>query len=130
MGYPTMCKRFADDVLLDYRQGRLPAAAAAELTAHIADCPSCQAALSDLEALQTLCTGPAPEPRAVADRRVENLIRHVANRNKGLSPIRRAAGWTRIAAGIALVIGAGWAWLGGWFVPSSPAQPVIATLTR
>lgn len=127
-----MCERFADDVLLDYRQGRLLAGEAAALAAHIPECAACQAALRDLDALQTLCAGPAPEPGAAADRRVQDALQRVALRNRrARSKVRivRLARWAGIAAGVALVIGASWAWWGGWFASSSPAERIIATLT-
>jgi hypothetical protein len=128
-----MCERCADDVLLDYRQGRLPAGEAAVLAAHVTVCAACQAALRELDALQALCAGPAPEPSPAVDRRLEETIRSVAARNRrARSKVRtiRLARWAGVAAAIALVVGGSWAWWGGWRTPSTtPAERIVATLT-
>lgn len=123
-----MCERFPEDVLLDYSQDRLPAVSAAEIERHLPECAACRAALRDIRALTSLHAA-AEEPSRLAEERIVQMIARVTRKwNTNRAWPRLARRWA-IAAGIALVIGASWAWWGGCFTPSAPAEPVIATLT-
>jgi ferric-dicitrate binding protein FerR (iron transport regulator) len=118
-----MCERFAEDVILDFRQGRLPPEEAAALAAHLAGCPSCRDADRALAPLLAPA-GPAPEPGPAADREVRRLVARAAAAGRAARRRRQAAA----LAAVALLAAGGWfAWSALRPAAAAPG-PVVARL--
>lgn len=96
-------ERIAPAMLAAWRDGALSATEAAHITAHVGECPACQAEIATYEALDTaLRSQPAPEPDERLWRAVRASRPALASTRRAGTSFRQRAG--RVAALVAVLL--------------------------
>jgi len=116
-----------EDLLLDFLQARPSVPAAGRISAHVADCPRCRGALSDLEVLELGAGREAPEPGPRAEARVFEAIRRAGAARP--RPSVHPAALARWAIAAAVLLAATVSLIGfGTGFRSAKAESVVATV--
>jgi len=116
-----------DDLLLDFLQDRPSVLNEGWISAHVADCPRCRGALSDLEALVLDAAREMPQPGPMAEARVVEAIRRASPARP--RPSAHPAALVRWAIAAAVLLAATVSLIGlGTGFRSAKAGPIVATV--